>query len=346
MSLARFTQDELVAIARGTWGEHRTLAEDLLHTRAALAERDAEVARLRELFQETRRRMCRSFGVEEGKSWSWLESEVSQWRKSYLDLADAVCRESSSPEDACRQARATRAEVAGLREALDGAQTLIRSAAPLSWAAGTSLEQDAYEWEKRSDVVLDAIDRALASTTPSALVADKTSETGSSNACELGQPESTGGASCSNAPSPSVGNCDQGDRQPFSHRAEAPQEPGVTPSAPVAVGSASDDAPFSKSASLETAANVTREPGATEEGPGASPKALACAWASGPCRAGRQRIEDAGCVDDLADLIRHERTQSRAAVVAEIVAWLRRKGFYGASPREIADAIERGEWQR
>lgn len=76
----------------------------------------------------------------------------------------------------------------------------------------------------------------------------------------------------------------------------------------------------------------------TEGGPGASAKALARAWASGPCRAGRQRIEDAGCVDDLADLIQRERTQSRAAVVAEIVAWTKDHSFEFAD--QVSAAIE------
>lgn len=80
----------------------------------------------------------------------------------------------------------------------------------------------------------------------------------------------------------------------------------------------------------------------TEGGPGASAKALARAWASGPCRAGRQRIEDAGCVDDLADLIQRERTQSYSAVVAEIVAMLRRRAPHDGVNEytRLADAIE------
>lgn len=56
------------------------------------------------------------------------------------------------------------AEVTRLRAALDEAQTLIRSAAPLSWAAGGTgaMEDNAYAWEKKAVTVLDHVDAALA----------------------------------------------------------------------------------------------------------------------------------------------------------------------------------------
>lgn len=56
-------------------------------------------------------------------------------RKAYLDLADAACQSSTSVEDACAQARATRqerdalrAEVAALVGRLDEARALFRRA--------------------------------------------------------------------------------------------------------------------------------------------------------------------------------------------------------------------------
>ena len=43
-------------------------------------------------------------------------AEIARLKANYLDLADAVCRESLSVEDACRQARETREQVRGLIE--------------------------------------------------------------------------------------------------------------------------------------------------------------------------------------------------------------------------------------
>lgn len=45
-------------------------------------------------------------------------TEAVRYRKNYVDLCDAVCRESSSVEDACSQARATRATAERYRKAL------------------------------------------------------------------------------------------------------------------------------------------------------------------------------------------------------------------------------------
>lgn len=42
------------------------------------------------------------------------QDHEAKWKRAYLDLADAVCRESTGPEDACRQARETRAKAAAL----------------------------------------------------------------------------------------------------------------------------------------------------------------------------------------------------------------------------------------
>ena len=81
------------------------------------------------------------------------------------DITAWRCAYHSGDEDGYQRGLAERdAEVARLREVLDEAQTLIRSAAPLSWAAGTTLEQNAYEWEKASTDALAKLDEALAAT--------------------------------------------------------------------------------------------------------------------------------------------------------------------------------------
>ena len=46
------------------------------------------------------------------------EAKLTTAQKNYFDLCDAVCRESVSVEDACRQARETRAKLATAVEAL------------------------------------------------------------------------------------------------------------------------------------------------------------------------------------------------------------------------------------
>jgi hypothetical protein len=46
-------------------------------------ERDAAkvwLAKCREMFQVTRRRMCAAMGIEDGKSWSWIEGELRDGR--------------------------------------------------------------------------------------------------------------------------------------------------------------------------------------------------------------------------------------------------------------------------
>lgn len=48
----------------------------------------------------------------------FVEAERDEARKNYFDLADAVCRESASVEDACRQARETRAKLATAVDAM------------------------------------------------------------------------------------------------------------------------------------------------------------------------------------------------------------------------------------
>ena len=128
---------------------------------------------------------------------------------------------------------------------------------------------------------------ALASTTPSA---PKTSEGGIKPAPRVGLATSA------------VGGTDQA-LPPVTGRGS--EEPGVSPSAPVAGRSASDDASLVESASLETAANVTREPGATEGGPGA-------------CAQHERFTLDVGACGDC-----ERERRARAAVVAEIVAMMR-----------------------
>lgn len=47
---------------------------------------------------------------------SKLESDLAAAKESYLALVDAVCRESTSVEDACRQARETRKDLATAKD--------------------------------------------------------------------------------------------------------------------------------------------------------------------------------------------------------------------------------------
>lgn len=74
---------------------------------------------------------------------------------------DGTCEATGNLRAMIEAYRTLKTRASRLREAADAARELIRSAAPLSWASGTSLEAHAYAWEKESDGVLNALDAAL-----------------------------------------------------------------------------------------------------------------------------------------------------------------------------------------
>ena len=224
-----------------------------------------------------------------------LDRELSEWRSGYRVYPDLAAK-----------LKTAEAEVEELKRDVATYENLL-SRRQVNAEAEVARLREALEMIARPTVDTptgDVARKALASTTPSA---PKTSEGGIKPAPRVGLATSA------------VGGTDQALPPVTGHGSE---EPGVSPSAPVAGRSVIDDAPPSKSASLETAANVTREPGATEGGPGADIES--------PCRdcgvAHGHHLEHV-CPRDM-----------RAAVVAEIVAWTKDHSFEFAD--QVSAAIE------
>lgn len=82
-------------------------------------------------------------------------AQLAQWKKNYYDVADALTRESTGPEDLCKQARKLRDRLDQCREALEASQRLLQEQHSLLIAA-----HEHIDWT-RSDAILEANETAL-----------------------------------------------------------------------------------------------------------------------------------------------------------------------------------------
>lgn len=69
-----------------------------------------------------------------------LRAENERVKKDYFDVADALCRESKSPEDLCNQARALRVELEWANRTIEGVYRLLY----LMPDAGTGTDNDKW----------------------------------------------------------------------------------------------------------------------------------------------------------------------------------------------------------
>lgn len=74
-----------------------------------------------------------------------LERELAEAKRAYLDVADAVCRESTGPEDVCNKARDTRKQLQDMTDqffAVSQESAALRARNATLCQANAALEQD------------------------------------------------------------------------------------------------------------------------------------------------------------------------------------------------------------